>query len=121
MSASCSLRVFQFGPPWDEAYFTCCQQARPQVLSFQFISARSVKFNCQFLEIKFKKFYHQIFPVSVNPPRPTIPPRNPPLIAPAPVPGGSPAVLSPPNNPIGKIIRFLSCPLEIKESNINYF
>ena len=42
MSASCSLRVFQFGPPWDEAYFTCCQQARPQVLEFHSIHFRKI-------------------------------------------------------------------------------
>jgi len=31
MAMSCSFRNFKFGAPWDEAYFSCCQQALSQI------------------------------------------------------------------------------------------
>ena len=31
MAMGCSFRNFKFGAPWDEAYFSCCQQALSQV------------------------------------------------------------------------------------------
>jgi len=31
MAMGCTFRVFKFGAPWDEAYFSCCQQALSQV------------------------------------------------------------------------------------------